>query len=59
METITLKYDAWVDSVKESFQLGSDSKLEAILKALNNDAVLTMNVDAKFLGYLVEVIENA
>lgn len=59
METITLDYNAWVASVKESFQLGSDSKTEAILKALNNDAVLTMNVDASFLGYLVEVIENA
>lgn len=59
METIELNYESWVQSMKDTFTAGAEAKLADIITALNNDAVLTMNVDASFLGYLVGVIENA
>lgn len=45
-------------AIKDVLEAGKELERERIIHALNNDAVIQMNVPAQWLGYLVELIEN-
>lgn len=46
------------EALKDALQVGKEMERERIIHALNNDAVIQMNVPAQWLTYLVEIIEN-
>jgi len=45
-------------AIKDVLQAGKELEKERIIHALNNDAVLQMNLSAQWLGYIVELIED-
>jgi hypothetical protein len=45
-------------AIKDVLEAGKELERERIIHALNNDAVIQMNVPAQWLEYLVELIEN-
>lgn len=46
------------EALKDALQVGKEMERERIINALNNDAVLQMNLSAQWLGYMVELIEG-
>lgn len=45
-------------ALKDTLQLGAEQERERIIHALNQDAVIQMNVPAQWLTYIVELIED-
>lgn len=45
-------------AIKDVLQAGKELERERIIHALNNDAVLQMNLSAQWFTYIVELIEN-
>ena len=45
-------------ALKDTLQLGAEQERQRIIWALNQDAVIQMNVPTKWLTYIVELIEN-
>lgn len=46
------------EALKDALQVGKEMERERIINALNNDAVIQMNISAQWLTYLVEMIED-
>lgn len=46
------------DALKEAMQVGQQLEKERIIHALNNDAVITTNLPAQWVEYLVGIVEN-
>lgn len=45
-------------ALKDALEAGKELERERIINELNNDAVISTNVPAQWLGYIVEMIEN-
>lgn len=48
----------FADALKDALTAGVEMERQRIIDALNNDAVISTNVPAQWLGYIIEVIEN-
>ena len=46
------------EALKDALQVGKEMERERIINALNNDAVIQMNISAQWLGYIIELIEG-
>jgi hypothetical protein len=46
------------DALKEAMQVGQQLEKERIVHALSNDAVITTNLPAQWVEYLVGIVEN-
>lgn len=46
------------EALKDALQVGREMERERIITALNQDAVIQMNISAQWLTYLVEMIES-
>lgn len=46
------------EALKDTLQVGREMERERIITALNQDAVIQMNISAQWLTYLVEMIES-
>lgn len=49
---------AFSGALKDALEAGKELERERIIHELNNDAVISTNVPAQWLGYIVEMIEN-
>lgn len=45
-------------ALKDTLELGAEQERERIIHALNNDAVIQMNLSSQWLTYIVELIED-
>lgn len=45
-------------ALKDALDAGKEMERERIIHALNNDAVIQMNISAQWLGYIIELIEG-
>lgn len=48
---------AFSDAMKDALQVGREMERQRIIDALNSDAVITTNVPAQWLTYIVEIID--
>lgn len=48
----------FADALKDALTAGVEMERQRIIDALNNDAVISTNVPAQWLTYIVEIIEN-
>lgn len=48
----------FADALKDALTAGVEMERQRIVDALNNDAVISTNVPAQWLTYIVEIIEN-
>ena len=45
-------------ALQDTLELGAEQERERIIHALNNDAVIQMNLSSQWLTYIVELIED-
>lgn len=45
------------EAMKDALQVGKEIERQRIIEALNNDAVITTNIPAQWLSYIVEIID--
>lgn len=45
-------------ALKDALNAGKEMERERIIHALNNDAVIQMNISAQWLTYMVQLIEE-
>ena len=55
---LELSETSFKSAIKDVLQAGKELEKERIIYALNNDAVLQMNLSAQWLGYIVGMIED-
>lgn len=58
MGQITLTEPTFKKAIEDAIQIGKEAERDRIIKALNEDAVFSINVDARLITYIVEMIEN-
>jgi len=49
---------AFAGALKDALEAGKELERERIVHALNHDAVITTNVQAQWVEYLVGIVEN-
>lgn len=55
---LELSETSFKSAIKDVLAAGKELEKERIIYALNNDAVLQMNLSAQWLGYIVGMIED-
>jgi len=55
---LELSETSFKSAIKDVLAAGKELERERIIYALNNDAVIQMNLSSQWLGYIVELIEN-